>query len=163
MIRKGCIDDQILIMNIIKDTIADMESKDIHQWDNIYPGFEIINNDISKGHLYVYEDSGIIKGIVVLNEYQDKEYNSLEWKFKSGKQLVIHRLCVSPKYQGQGIARLLMVYAEQHGKELGYKSIRLDVFTDNHRACNFYEKLGYKSVGIVNFRKGKFYCLEKSY
>ncbi|SNX53904.1 GNAT family N-acetyltransferase [Thermoanaerobacterium sp. RBIITD] len=161
MIRKGCLDDQLFIMGIIHNAIIDMEAKGIYQWDSIYPNDEVINNDLSNETLYVYEDGGIIKGIIVLNEYQDKEYEDMKWEFNSGKHLIIHRLCIDPKYQGQGIARLLVDYAEQQGKALGYESIRLDAFVNNERACNLYKKLGYKAVGIVEFRKGKFYCFEK--
>lgn len=161
MIRKGCLDDQLFIMEIIHNAIIDMEAKGIYQWDSIYPNDEVINNDLSNETLYVYEDGGIIKGIIVLNEYQDKEYEDMKWEFNSGKHLIIHRLCIDPKYQGQGIARLLVDYAERRGKALGYESIRLDAFVNNERACNLYKKLGYKAVGIVEFRKGKFYCFEK--
>jgi ribosomal protein S18 acetylase RimI-like enzyme len=85
----------------------------------------------------------------------------VKWEINSGKQLVVHRLCIDPKYQGQGIARTLMDYAEQYGKEQGYGSIRLDAFVNNPRACRLYEGLGYKAVGTVEFRKGKFYCFER--
>lgn len=161
MIRKACIEDTKAIFTIIHDAVVDMESKGIHQWDDIYPDEETIKIDLSDGHLYVYEDNENIKGIIVLNESQEEEYKSIRWKFNSGRQLIVHRLCVDPHFQGQGIARQLMTYAEEYGKESQYESIRLDSFIDNNRACNFYNKLGYAKVGIVSFRKGKFYCFEK--
>lgn len=161
MIRKASKDDKQIIMNIIQNAIVDMESKGIYQWDSIYPNAEVINNDLDKGILYVYVDSGSIKGIIVLNEHQDKEYEDMDWKLNSGKHLIVHRLCVDPGYQGMGIARLLMNFAEEYGKENGYESIRLDAFMSNKHACSLYEKLGYSTAGIVQFRKGKFYCFEK--
>lgn len=161
MIRKGRVEDIPLIMNLIKDAVNDMESKGVFQWDSLYPNEEIISFDVSNGCLYVYEDSGYVKGIVVLNEYQDKEYEEVNWEYNSGKQLVVHRLCILPKYQSQGIARCLIEFAGQHGKREGYSSIRLDTFVYNKRACNLYERSGYKVVGTVYFRKGKFYCFEK--
>ena len=161
MIQKACIEDKTAIITIIQDAVADMESKGIHQWDEIYPDEEIIYKDLRDEHLYVYMDNDSVKGIVVLNEHQDKEYESICWKYNSGSQLVVHRLCVDPRFQGQGIARQLMAYAEEYGKESQYGSIRLDSFINNDRACNLYERLGYTNAGIVNFRKGKFYCFEK--
>jgi GNAT superfamily N-acetyltransferase len=148
-------------MGLIRDAVIDMDSKGIFQWDSIYPNEYVINDDINDGNLFVYEDCGIIKGIIVLNEHQEKEYLDVKWEFDGGRQLVVHRLCIAPRYQGQGIARLFMAYAEEHGKGLGYGSIRLDAFTNNMRACTLYVKLGYKAAGIVHFRKGKFYCFEK--
>lgn len=161
MIRKASIDDQQIIMNIINDAVINMESQGIHQWDSIYPSGEVIKNDLSNRNLYVYQDDEGIKGIIVLNEFQDEEYEDMDWKLNSGKQLVVHRLCIDPKYQGQGMARLLMNFAEEYGRENGYESIRLDAFISNKHACNLYEKLGYSTAGIVQFRKGKFYCFEK--
>lgn len=161
MIRKGCRQDLQQIMNIVRRAVDDMESKHIYQWDSIYPNEEVIRDDISEGDLYTFEDSGIIKGIIVLNEFQDREYEDIKWEFNKGKQLVVHRLCIDPLYQGQGIARLLMGFAEDCGREKGYESIRFDTFVNNRRACGLYEKLGYKAVGTVTFRKGEFYCFEK--
>lgn len=161
MIRKASIHEQQAIMNLIKKVVIDMESKNIHQWDDIYPNAKVINSDLNKDTLYIYEDKGVIKGITVLNEHQDKEYENLDWEFNSGKQLIVHRLCIDPESQGKGIAKAIMNYTELYGKEMGYEAIRLDTFIENEPACNLYERLGYKTVGTVKFRKGSFYCFEK--
>lgn len=161
MIRKGCMEDLRVIMEMIHNVVDDMELKGIYQWDNVYPNSWVISVDLNEGTLSVYEDNGTVKGIIVLNEHQDDEYRDVDWEFKSGRQLVVHRLCIDPKCQGQGIASQLMDFAEDRGRELGYDSIRLDTFSENKPARRLYEKLGYKIVGTVYFRKGKFYCFEK--
>lgn len=161
MIRKANIDDVKRIMTIIENAVADMDSKKIYQWDESYPNEEVIKQDLKNEVLYVYEDNENVKGIIVLSEDYDKEYESIAWKLNSGTHLVVHRLCVDPKMQGQGIARQLMNFAEEYAKNFKYESIRLDAFVNNGRACRIYEKLGYTKLGIVNFRKGKFYCYEK--
>ncbi|WP_353949071.1 GNAT family N-acetyltransferase [Sporolactobacillus sp. Y61] len=161
MIRKAHINEIQAIMSIIRHVVRDMQSRRIDQWDNTYPDKEVIMNDQAAGTLYVYEDDSCLKGVIVLNEDQPEEYRVVDWTFRSGKQLVIHRLCVSPQYQGQGIATQLMGFAEEYGRRAGYDSIRLDTFTKNSFACHLYEKLGYKKTGRVQFRKGNFYCFEK--
>ncbi len=161
IIRKAGIQELNFIMNIIKDAIIDMESKEIYQWDDMYPNREIIGQDISEGTLYESVENKIINGIIVLNEDQAKEYEDLNWKYFSGKQLVIHRLCVDPKYQEMGIAKSLINFAENFARDNNYKSIRLDAFIKNKVANKLYEKVGYEKVGIVDFRKGEFYCFEK--
>lgn len=162
MIRKGKIEDIEPIMNIIKAAILDMESKNIHQWDEIYPDKAVINEDIANGNLYVNEEGRIINALIVLNEDQAEEYGDLNWKYTSEKQLVIHRLCVNPRAQGGGIARKLLKYADNFAVKNGYGAIRLDAFTQNERALRLYEKNGYEKVGSVEFRKGEFYCYEKN-
>lgn len=161
VIRKGHTRDIDDIIHIIKAAVTDMDSKGIYQWDEIYPDEKVIKNDIESKNLFVCIDDNAITGIVVLNEYQDKEYEDLTWKYKSGKQLVVHRLCINPMHQGNGIAKHLLEYTESYAKEHKYKAIRLDAFIQNERACRLYERTGYEKVGIVTFRKGDFYCFEK--
>ena len=74
---------------------------------------------------------------------------------------VIHRLCVSSHFQKQGIGTRTVQHIEEQAKNIGAETIRLDAFTLNPHALKLYEKLGYREVGIANFRKGKFYLMEK--
>jgi len=161
MIRKGKIDDIEGIIGIFEAAVIDMEAEGIYQWDSIYPNVEVIANDIREGNLYVWDDESVVKGLIVLNEDEEEEYKRIKWQFNSGKHLVIHRLCVHPKYKGRGIAKLLITFGEQLAKENKYEAIRLDAFIPNERACRMYENAGYAKIGIVTFRKGKFNCYEK--
>jgi len=149
------------ILSIIHNAIIDMESENIYQWDDIYPDRRTVISDINNQSLYVYFDEFVIKGIIAFDERQEKEYETINWRYGTGRQLIIHRLCVDPKYKKQGIARSLVAFAEQFGKMNGFESIRLDSFVDNIRACKLYLMGGYDAIGIVNFRKGKFICFEK--
>ena len=159
-IRKCKADELDMVMELIREAVKDMRCRGIEQWDEIYPNIEGIAKDIAQGSLYVYEDE-VIKGIVVLNEYQDKEYEEVNWEFADDKPLVIHRLCIHPGYQSKGIAGAMVRYADEYARANGYLSIRLDAFPQNERACCLYKKAGYKKVGSVTFRKGLFYCFEK--
>ena len=74
---------------------------------------------------------------------------------------VIHRLCVNPKFQKQGIAKKTLIYIEEKLQKECVKSIRLDVFTENPYALRLYEKAGYHKTGTADWRKGKFLLMEK--
>lgn len=161
-IRKGTNEDINVIMGIIKYAIIDMESQGILQWDNIYPNEDVISKDISEENLYVYIDENIIKGFIVLNEFEDKEYETIKWKHDTHRNLVIHRLCINPKYKGKGIATALIKYTEVFSKDNKYEAIRLDSFINNSASGKLYAKNGYEQRGIVNFRKGEFWCWEKN-
>lgn len=161
IIKKAVIEDINIIMEIIKKAVIDMEVQEIFQWDDIYPNEEVINEDISEGNLYTYLEENIIKGFIVLNEFQDKEYETINWKYDTYKNLIIHRLCVNPKYKGRGIGTAFIKYAEQFGKDNKYEAIRLDCFVNNPNACSLYIKNGYEQRGVVCFRKGQFWCMEK--
>ncbi len=161
IIKAANLNYKLEIMKILKAVIDNMKLKGLDQWDDMYPDEDIILEDINKRNLYIYVDEKIIKAIVTLNEDQAEEYSTIDWKYNLGKQLIIHRLCVDPKYQGKGIARILLEFAEDYARKNNYDSIRLDAFTQNKAACSLYSNNGYEQRGTVNFRKGKFYCFEK--
>jgi ribosomal protein S18 acetylase RimI-like enzyme len=149
------------IMSLIKDAIQKMEREGIHQWDEIYPTNEIFSADIAAGSLFAAGMENGIAGIMVLNDEQSQEYNSLSWSDDHGKPLIMHRLCVNPVFQRQRIATKLMQFAEDYARENKYSSIRLDAFINNKISVGLYYSLGYQSTGIVQFRKGEIYCYEK--
>lgn len=161
MIIKAILSDTSAIMDIYNKATIDLNKRKILQWDEVYPDPETIKKDIISKTLFCYLDDKIIKGVIVLNEFQDDEYKSIDWKYSSSQCLVIHRLCVDPRFQNQGIAKKLMNFAEQFAKNNHYKCIRLDSFVDNDKSNYFYENLNYHKAEIVSFRKGKFYCYEK--
>jgi ribosomal protein S18 acetylase RimI-like enzyme len=151
-----------LVMLLIKAAIEKMHSEKIEQWGEYYPTREIFLEDIAANSLYAARIMGNIVGIVVLNERQSPEYESIDWADKQGKVLAVHRLCVSPSFQGQGIGRKLMLFAEDFARKNKYNSIRLDVFANNPISVGLYESLGYQRRGFVTFRPGTIsYCLEK--
>lgn len=154
-------DDLISINNIFLDAIQNMNAQNIFQWDELYPTLDIIKNDIRNNHMYVYLINDKPVSVVVINEQQELEYDTVNWTYTDEKIYVIHRLCVDAKVQGQGIGRKTMLLAEAEAIKKGYSSIRLDTFSQNPFALRLYKTLGYKCVGEINFRKGKFYCFEK--
>ncbi|GJM77386.1 hypothetical protein HMSSN036_96020 [Paenibacillus macerans] len=104
-------------------------------------------------------------GIVVLDERQDEEYESIVWRQPKGPNLIMHRLAVDPAAQGRGIARTLIAYAERFAQQNGYRSIRLDTYAKNASALKLYRGLGYDQRGEVNFprRVAVFRCLKRCF
>jgi len=161
MIRPIHTDDAEQVMGLFTDVVKEMVGQGIDQWDDIYPDEATVRNDIANAYAFGYFDAGILAGYVALNTEYDPLYDTVDWSFREVPSLIIHRLAVKSNYQGRGIARTLMVFAESHAKEEGYRSIRLDAFSHNPRAMILYDRLGYRQAGDVLFRKGKFYCYEK--
>lgn len=150
------------ILSLCQDCSENMTQHSIDQWDEIYPNKQDFLADVETGSLYLaVSNSKKITGCIVLNEYQEPEYREVAWEYQRERIAVIHRLMVHPNYEGQGIAQSLVRYVERLAKERGYEAVRLDVFTENPRAINFYHKLGYKVAGKIRFRKGEFWCCEK--
>jgi GNAT superfamily N-acetyltransferase len=150
------------VVRLISATTQTMREHGIYQWDEIYPNEEIITKDVDSRSLYVLEQSGLCIAAVSLNQEQDEAYQQVHW-LGAEPVLVVHRLCVDPAYQGNGIGSGLMDFAEENAKQNAYVSIRLDTYTGNPRAVRLYERRGYRKAGQIYFprRTLPFFCFEK--
>lgn len=81
-----------------------MKKQEIHQWDEIYPDIPTITEDIKKNQMYLGIIDNKIAVCFVLSEECDEEYKNGKWNYPDSKFCVIHRLCVNPEFQNQGIA-----------------------------------------------------------
>ena len=138
-----------------------MEKDNIHQWDEIYPDKDILKEDITKNQMYIGKTDNKIAVCFVLSEDYDEEYKNGCWKYTDSRFNVIHRLCVNPLFQNQGIAAKTLEYIENLSKSEGYDSIRLDCFTQNPYSRKLYDKAGYSITGYADWRKGRFELREK--
>jgi ribosomal protein S18 acetylase RimI-like enzyme len=139
-----------------------MRNNGINQWDDIYPNEEVVMKDVHDLSLYVLEENDLCIGAVSLNQEQDAAYQQVNW-LGGEPVLVVHRLCIDPKYQGGGLGSRLMDFAEEHAKRNAYASIRLDAYTGNPTAFRMYERRGYRKAGQVYFPRRilPFFCFEK--
>lgn len=151
------------ILTITKACAERMNFDGLFQWNETYPNSEAFERDIKRGELYVYISEKNILGCIVISTIMDKEYETIKWLTETTNHYYIHRLAVHPKYQGKGIARSLMDFAEKLGIENGKVSIRLDTFSQNLRNQKFYDARGYKrleSIYFPNQSEFPFYCYE---
>ncbi|MFK8038348.1 MAG: GNAT family N-acetyltransferase [Crocinitomicaceae bacterium] len=162
-IEKGRLSDLEPIFKIYLNAKHELEKKGIYQWTDQYPTKSIIESDLQKGVLYMLKYGNKIIGAINLSEEQEKEYQTVKWRFNHSKALVIHRLVINPKHQGLGYAQKSMAFAENFARKMGYSSIRLDAYSYNKRVIDFYQKRNYVIRGDVNFpgRKYVFHCMEK--
>lgn len=159
--RIGKSEDLDEICSLVKAAIANMDASGIHQWDELYPTREDLADDINKEQLLVGTVDDVIAVICVVNQECDVEYDNGKWQYPDDRYCVIHRLCVNPAFQHQGLARRTIEYAEKQIREDGFQSVRLDAFSENPWALKLYDSHGYKAVGFADWRKGRFYLMEK--
>ena len=152
--------DMDAVVTLFHDAIMDMNDHNIPQWDDIYPTEAILRDDLQKGQLHVLETEAGVVAAVVLNEICDPAYHVVAWQFP-GPWVIVHRLCVTPHAQGQGVGRALMTAVENLARANGYAAIRLDAFSLNPHALRMYDRLGYAKRGEAIWRKGLFFLLEK--
>ncbi|WP_322904662.1 GNAT family N-acetyltransferase [Paenibacillus campi] len=121
-------------------------------------------NRLSHDHVYVLERNGEIAGFALA--YHGQEIEALDAPLKqhlrqrglSGDNIIpeakadeyyLDSVAVHPAFQGQGVGTLLIREFEQKALQLGHHKVLLIVDVDNIRAKALYERLGYKSDGII--------------
>lgn len=159
--HKALLNDLDEINLMYKTVIVDMISNGILQWDEIYPDRETIRQDIIKGEMYIARHGNLLAAAYTLNSECDDEYKNGNWKNISEPYFIVHRLCVNPQLQKQGIGTYIMLHIEEYARNNNASSIRLDCFPENHSATALYKRLGYTRTGIATYRKGKFLLMEK--
>ena len=163
MIRKAKINELDEIMNMYTSCVDGMQKANIDQWDSTYPNRDIICEDIRNKSFYIFLINDKIIGGINIDKIQDKTYLDIEWKDKGNKFLVVHRLAVRQEFWKKGIGNKLMIFAESLVKEKKLNSIRLDTYSSNPIAINFYLNLGYIKKGEIFLKpnKNEYYCFEK--
>ena len=149
------------LIALYRAAIARMDEQNIPQWDEIYPSVEVLQADVSSGQMQVGRLNGKIAVAFLLEECSKEDYEDANWRYQDPRFIVLHRLCVHPAFQGQGVARQTMDFLEQAVLNRGLHAIRLDAFSLNPSALKLYESRGYEKAGEIQFRKGLFYLYEK--
>lgn len=106
-------------------------------------------------------------GLKFLESHRDKEVNylhigcieNLDDKLIGGLMLIplnddtirMMQVAVDTRYQGEGIGRDLIKYAEERAKEAGYKKIIMHAMLN---VIGFYEKIGYHQEGDIFAERG---------
>jgi ribosomal protein S18 acetylase RimI-like enzyme len=148
------------IMDLIDLCVMDLQSQDIYQWNSNYPRQKHIEESIQNKSMFILKDNDICLGIISITKKQPLEYDNIDW-LNSGMSIVISKLAIHPEWQKKGLGKELMDFAEKIAKN--YDSIRLDAYSDNETAINFYKKRGFVQVGKIYFpkRDRPFYAFEK--
>ena len=161
-LEKATAGDRDAIVALVYAVVERLNQSGIPQWDEAYPNETDVDDDLAKHQLYIARNGEKIAGIITLNKESDPAYQNGTWEYNGPDYWVVHRQCVSPDMQGQGIGRQMMDLAETMLRESGVKSLRLDAFSQNPHALRLYQKLGYRVAGEAVWRKGLFYLMEKN-
>jgi ribosomal protein S18 acetylase RimI-like enzyme len=147
-----------------KSCVEGMIKNGIDQWDHSYPNSEIIQEDIKNETYFICEMEGEIVGGINIDQKQDSTYLDIDWEDTSDSFLVVHRLGVMQEFWNKKIGKDLMLFTEKLVIEKKLKSIRLDTYSGNPKAMEFYRRLGYNELGTIDLKpnKNKYHCFEKN-
>jgi ribosomal protein S18 acetylase RimI-like enzyme len=163
IIRKATRADLNGIMRMYNSCVAGMIKNGIDQWDESYPNTEVIMGDLIAQTYFVVTKNEIIIAGINIDQNQDDTYLAIDWEDKKNQFLVVHRLAVKVDLWSDGIGKSLMLFTENLVTEKGLNSIRLDTYSGNPNAMEFYRRLGYNELGTIDLKpnKDKYHCFEK--
>jgi ribosomal protein S18 acetylase RimI-like enzyme len=157
--------DLIEILYLLKVCSRDMNSKGLRHWSSSFPSAEQIDRDIRDGHIYLVKDKGVCKGMVTLNSTEPEDYRQIKHTSDNSRPLFVYCIAVHPTWQGKGIARMMIDYAQEMAKKNGFSCIRLDIYQTSEDARQLCELLSFKEIGIflANYQRIPYVCYEKQF
>ena len=162
ILRKAEFSDHATIWEMLKQAIERRKNDGSSQWQDGYPNSETVRSDIEKQIGYVLEIDGETSAYAALIFNDEPAYENIEGKWLSnGDFLVIHRVAVSDRFLGKGIATKLFLEIENFAKEQQIFSIKVDTNFDNLAMLRILEKLNYTYCGEVYFRGSARKAFEK--
>ena len=148
--RKSNENDINKIMEMIEEAKEYFKSNNIDQWQDGYPNYQVILDDINKGYSFVFiENDNIVASVAVSFEGKntyDKIYEGQWLSIQS--YCVIHRLVVDSRLKGNGISSKIIKKIEEQAKELDLKTYFY--FYSPSKILFFFQKLFKKDSPIFS-------------
>ncbi|WP_298546484.1 GNAT family N-acetyltransferase [uncultured Aquimarina sp.] len=142
------ITEKKIVLDLFKEAAIKIEKMNIDHWqywkNPPKEKIEWIEEGIKNKEFYFIEntDSTTIGMVRILKE------DLLYWGKQKEKSLYIHSLVVKDNNENKGIGKIILEQIKNNAKNKGYKYLRLDADSENPKLCYYYEKQGFKKVGI---------------
>lgn len=118
---------------------------------------------MERGQLWLAEIDGTVAGMMAVTNDPEPDYVKADWD-STQPALTVHRLAVDPSFRGAGLARSLMLKAEEIALAQGIFYIRVDTNSENQATQRLFPSLDYRFAGEISLlaRPGlRFLCYEK--
>ena len=153
MIRRGDLNDVVLLQTIGRKTFADTfdntcTKNDMQRVLELYfnPAQVALELADDSDNFFFYEEDGIVKGYMRINAKHTCPLDS----FQNQKCIELVRLYVLKEFHGTGVANKLMDFAIDFARKNDFTVMYLSVWEYNFRARGFYEKHGFVNSGKEN-------------
>lgn len=142
-----------IIWEILQQAIAQRKQDGSKQWQDGYPNEQTVLTDMKNGNAYVLVDNDQVMAYaaIIFDKEPAYEVEEVNWLTR-GHYAVVHRVAVSNRVKGKGIATRLFDMIETLCLEQKTFSIKVDTNFDNVPMLKIMDKLGYTYCGEVYFR-----------
>ncbi|MEG9435509.1 GNAT family N-acetyltransferase [Edaphobacter sp. HDX4] len=162
-IRLADENDLDALMAIVRGVVPLMRAEGNLQWGDDYPNQTIFLQDIDLSRLWVAVIDAKVAGSIALTTDAEPDYEQANWD-NTLPAVVIHRLAVDPAQRGAGVAKALMLHAEEVALAKGISLIRTDTNSENKATQRLFPSMGYRFAGEISLRARpglRFLCYEK--
>ena len=139
-----------IIFSILRKCGYNMARKGLFHWIPSYSK-RAIRKDCANHWVVLVFDKG-------LNAYT----STIQMMKNSDSALYLRKLATLPEYEGRGIGKANLLFAESFAKENGFSKTKLDVYVKSEHAISFYRRLGYRVTGTKRSVRFKELIMEKS-
>lgn len=163
-LRKSVNEDINNIMQIIDEAKEALKEQGIDQWQNGYPNADVIRNDILNNDSYVFIKNNEIIATLAVSFDGEKTYDKIydgDW-ISNDEFAVIHRIAITSKYKGTGIASEIIKMIEAICLDKDVHSIKVDTHEFNIPMQKLLKKNDFKYCGVIYLEdKSKRVAFEK--
>jgi GNAT superfamily N-acetyltransferase len=151
--RKAEMSEISRIWEILQRAIVRRKEDGSTQWQDGYPNPDVVKKDIEKGLGFVLVEGETVIGYSAVIMNYEPAYDAIEGKWLTNDDfVVIHRVALSEKYLGQGLANMIIAYIEDFARINNIYSIKADTNFDNMAMIKIFKNRGYTLCGEVYFR-----------
>ena len=160
--RKAELSEIAPIWEILQQAIIRRKEDGSKQWQDGYPNPEVVQKDIEQGKGFVLVNGETIIGYSAVLINDEPAYEKIEGNWLTNNDfVVIHRVAISEKYLGKGLAKMIIKNIEDFALSNNIYSIKADTNFDNIAMIKIFENSGYAYCGEVYFRGSSRKAYEK--
>lgn len=131
-------------------TADQLAGKNYSGWDTEYPKEWTARELFAQGGLYglFEQQTGQLVASAAYDSCFDSCYQQVRWSrtVEQKKLLCVHTLAVHPDWQGLGLGRRLMRFAQQQAQQNEMEGVRIDTWVGNLPGLHLYHRLGFADV-----------------
>ncbi|KSV57065.1 hypothetical protein ATO21_02030 [Pediococcus acidilactici] len=151
-IRKAVINDLSSVKQIIDEARKKLRAEGSPQWQDGHPDERQLEQDLRQGVGYVLMADREAAGYVAVTNSPDPTYQNIyhgKWHNDVDPYVVIHRMAISKKFQGQHLSTILLSNVISLCAQRKINNVRFDTYRLNHALQHLGEKFSFHYCGEI--------------
>lgn len=144
------------MMAIVAQAQAYLAAQGIDQWQDGYPGEDVLREDIDAARGYVLVEDDAVCAIATIDFGGEPTYDVIydgAWNTQT-PYACLHRVAVDAALRGKGAADALVAAAEAVVRARGLSGVRVDTHRQNVVMQRMLARNGYRSCGVIYLESG---------